>query len=131
MQAIDTNVLVRALVQDDPAQSAQASAVFRSGEPILIPTTVLLESEWVLRRLYKKSFSEIAVAFTRLLDLTEIVIPEEERVRQALEWSSESHLDFADALHLAACQGAQRFLTFDQKFSQRSQGCGTCPVEHP
>ncbi len=61
MQAIDTNVLVRALVQDDPAQSAQASAVFRSGEPILIPTTVLLESEWVLRRLYKKSFSEIAV----------------------------------------------------------------------
>jgi predicted nucleic-acid-binding protein len=52
MVAIDTNVLVRLLVNDHAAQAARAAAVFRSG-PVFIPKSVLLETEWVLRYSYE------------------------------------------------------------------------------
>lgn len=48
MRALDTNVLVRALVQDDAAQGRRAEA-FLSAQPVYVPVTVILESEWVLR----------------------------------------------------------------------------------
>jgi predicted nucleic-acid-binding protein len=48
VNAPDTNVLVRLLVVDDPAQTARASSMFEQGD-ILILKTVLLEAEWVLR----------------------------------------------------------------------------------
>ena len=51
MRAIDTNVLVRALVQDDPAQSQRALALLKD-HPAYVPVTVVLELEWVLRSRY-------------------------------------------------------------------------------
>ncbi len=53
MAGLDTNVLVRWLVADDPLQTAQARALLQSGrrgsKPFFVPSTVLLELEWVLR----------------------------------------------------------------------------------
>ncbi|MEN9353748.1 MAG: hypothetical protein RL318_1073 [Fibrobacterota bacterium] len=131
MRALDTNVLVRALVQDDPAQSERASALFRSGEELLIPLTVLLETEWVLRRLYKRSFPEIAEAFRALLSLPLVRVNQRDVVELALEWASEQGLDFADAMHLAQSQDAALFMTFDRRFVSRAEVCGTCRVEEP
>ena len=51
MRALDTNVLVRALVQDDAAQGRRAQACL-SAQPVYIPVTVILELEWVLRSRY-------------------------------------------------------------------------------
>ena len=52
MIAVDTNVLVRLLTGDDPAQTRRAADLFAQ-ESILIPKTVLLETEWVLRYRYE------------------------------------------------------------------------------
>ena len=49
----DTNVLVRALVQDDPEQSRAACTVLEKAELIAIPLPVLCELVWVLRRVYR------------------------------------------------------------------------------
>ena len=51
MRAIDTNVLVRAIVNDDTAQSASAIELLTDHD-IYIPVTVVLELEWVLRSRY-------------------------------------------------------------------------------
>lgn len=51
MRAIDTNVVVRYLTDDEPSQSARARAAIDVGE-VFVSTTVLLESEWVLRSTY-------------------------------------------------------------------------------
>ena len=51
MKALDTNVVVRYLTGDDPAQAARARAAVDAG-PVFVPVTVLLESEWVLRSRY-------------------------------------------------------------------------------
>ena len=52
MIAADTNVIVRLLTDDEPRQTAQARRLFET-ETIFLPKTVLLEAEWVLRRLYR------------------------------------------------------------------------------
>jgi len=51
VRAVDTNLIVRALVRDDPAQSAAAETVL-ANEPVFIPVTVMLQLEWVLRSRY-------------------------------------------------------------------------------
>lgn len=50
--AIDTNILARLLTKDEPKQYATASALIQGGD-ILVATTVLLETEWVLRSSYE------------------------------------------------------------------------------
>jgi predicted nucleic-acid-binding protein len=67
--AVDTNVLVRFLTRDDPKQSARAVALFGS-EEIWIAKTVLLETEWVLRSLYRFKSDEVANAFHALAGLS-------------------------------------------------------------
>ena len=52
MTALDTNVLIRVLTNDDAEQSRKATAFIRSQERVYILTTVALEIEWVLRSAY-------------------------------------------------------------------------------
>src|SRR5215212_7131812 len=58
MIALDTNIVVRLLVRDDPVQTAQAATVVRDNR-VLLTTSVLLESEWVLRSRYRVQRSSI------------------------------------------------------------------------
>ena len=68
MISVDTNVLVRLLTNDDPAQARRAARIMEK-EDIFIPKTVLLETEWVLRHAYKIERSNILTAFRTLLGL--------------------------------------------------------------
>ena len=61
MRAVDTNVLVRALVQDDPVQARRALALL-SHHQVFVPVTVILELEWVLRSRYGFAPAVIALA---------------------------------------------------------------------
>lgn len=126
MIAIDTNVVVRLLVADDPEQHARAAALL-SETVCFIPDTVLLETVWVLRSVYVYPGAAIAGALRRLLGLPNVRLADAERVRQALAWYAEG-LDFADALHLASAQEAEAFATFDRRFVDRAGGRGACPV---
>ena len=68
MVAVDTNVLVRFLVDDDPDQSRAARALFAS-EAVWIPKTVILETNWVLCSLFGLTDVEVARALSRLLSV--------------------------------------------------------------
>ena len=116
MHAVDTNVLVRLLTNDDPGQSRRAAALFNK-ETIFIPKTVLLETEWVLRRLYRLDGNVVVNAFRKLSGLANVEIEHPPVIVQALQWC-EQGMDFADALHLASSQRANKFATFDEKMKK-------------
>lgn len=112
MIAIDTNVVVRVVTNDDPTQSPRART-FVSENEILLCATVLLEAEWVLRSVYGMDPAAIAAAFRKFCGLSTVTLEEPDRVARGLEWF-EAGRDFADALHLAASGGCEAFATFDR-----------------
>ena len=118
MIAVDTNVVVRFLVRDDAKQAARAAELIRSNE-IWISKTVLLETEWVLRSLYRFSPESLAEALRALAGLERVFLEDETAVAKALEWFREG-LDFADALHLASAGNASQFATFDRKLARQA-----------
>lgn len=119
MIALDTNVLVRFLVNDDKSQAARARALIDK-QPTFIAPAVLLETEWVLRAAYDFSARDIAGFFRALLGLPGVTPGEPAAVAEALR-SYESGLDFADALHLATSSPARAFASFDAKFIKRAR----------
>ena len=118
MIAVDTNVLVRFLVRDNAKQAARAAELIRGNE-IWVSKTVLLETEWVLRSLYRFSPQSLAEALRALAGLERVFLEDETAVAKALEWFREG-LDFADALHLASAGNASQFATFDRKLARQA-----------
>lgn len=111
----DTNVLVRALVRDDPQQAAVASAALQEAEAIAVPLVVLCELAWVLRRVYEFSSAEIAAAI-RALATTDKVSTNASGVEAGLA-VLEAGGDFADGVIAfeGAWLGASQFVSFDKK----------------
>jgi len=120
--AIDTNVLVRVLVQDSTA-AAQCAAAQRvvaeasaSGEPLLITLCALLETEWVLRSRYKVDRASMTAAVIAMLETPGIEFEHAPTVEETLYlFEQYPSADFADCLLLARAThlGRDRFLTLD------------------
>lgn len=130
MIAVDTNVVVRLLTADHPAQAARARRLFAT-ETIWLPKTVILESEWVLRRLYQIRPGEVIEALRQLIALSNVTCEDEAGVFEALDWADKG-LDFADALHLASARATERFVTFDSSMAKRARSAAArIPVTAP
>ena len=124
MIALDTNVLVRALVQDDAAQTPVAQGLVAHADGVFVARTVLLELEWVLRSAYRQTPATIHESLLRLLRLPHVVTEQPHQVAQALEDFARG-MDFADALHLAAAESAGAGLrTFDAGFAKSAKRLG-------
>ena len=119
MVVVDTNVLVRFAVNDDPKQVAQARRAIGS-QDIWVGVTVLLELEWVLRSRYAYERTEILSFLQRLLTTASIEVEDTAQVATALDWYTDG-ADFADALHLARSQSRGMMLTFDTAFCKPAQ----------
>ena len=113
MLAVDTNVLVRLLTRDDPAQATRAATLMRTND-VWIAKTVLLETSWVLRSLYDFAEESVLAALRGLAGLPSVHMEEPLAVAKALQWAM-AGMDFADALHLASSGQARQFATFDKK----------------
>ena len=113
MIAIDTNIIVRFLTADDPVQFKKARALFQK-ENIFIPSTVVLETEWVLSYAYKVKPSDIITALSSLFGLPNVEVEDPLTIADAFEWYKKG-MDYADAIHLAKSRGSERFVTFDKK----------------
>ena len=111
MHAVDTNVLVRLLTGDDVEQTKRVAALFKK-EAIYIPKTVLLETAWVLSRLYGVERKAVVSALRKVSGLVNVEIENPLTVTQALQWC-DGGMDFADALHLASSHVSEKFATFD------------------
>jgi predicted nucleic-acid-binding protein len=119
--ALDTNVLVRLLVGDDPDQTRVARAAVaqaaRASDPLFVPLTVVLELEWVLRVSYRYSKDQVMAAISALLEARELEFHEEGSVERALHYYREGGADFAECLHLGCAATAARIplWTFDRR----------------
>jgi len=120
--AIDTNVLVRILVQDPTAPSQCAAArqlvddATVAGETLLVTLCALLETEWVLRSRYKISRKAMTGALIAMLETPGIEFEHDATVEEALYWFEQfPGADFADCLMAARAShlGRSRFVTFD------------------
>jgi len=111
--ALDTNVLVRLLTNDDPAQAQRAAALIDGSPACFVPITVVLELEWVLRGAYQLSRPAVIHAFEGLMAIGHLHVEQEELVLRALEWHRQG-LDFADALHLVRSEGCGALVSFDR-----------------
>lgn len=129
MVAVDTNVVVRLLTLDDDKQGARAKRLFSSNR-IFLPKTVLLETEWVLRRLYKFERDQVTDALRNLIALETLQTEDPQASRLALDWADEG-LDFADALHLASSLAVGRFATFDAKLKNLAKHIRGFDIEEP
>ena len=127
MRAIDTNLVVRFLTADEPAQALAARTVIEAGD-IFVPTTVILETEWVLRAGYGLAASAIADGLRGLGGLAGVTLEESAAIAIALDWMV-AGMDFADALHLARSAHCSAFVTFDRRLAARAKGLSPIPVE--
>jgi len=111
----DTNVLVRAAVQDDAHQARRAAKVLQEADLVAVPVPVLCELVWVLRRGYKKSAADIASAIHRLINSANVVTnrPAVEAGLSLLEAGG----DFADGViaYEGSWLGAEELVSFDSK----------------
>ena len=126
MIAVDTNVVVRLLVQDDPKQTTAARALFAAG-PIWIAKTVLLETAWVLRSFYGFDESAIRDAFTRLLGLQNVHTDDKASMAAALALSARG-IELTDAMHLTSRPPGAAFVSFDRSFVRRANRAGATGV---
>ena len=129
MIAVDTNLLVRILTNDDPVQARRAVKILES-DNIYIPKTVLLETEWVLRHAYKIGRSNIIIGFQKLLGLPNVNVEDPDSIYQAISWY-EDKFDFADALHLASSRRCIRFATFDSFFIKKARQFSSMDMIRP
>ncbi len=123
MTALDTNVLVRIITNDDRAQAARAATFLRDQERVFIPKTVLLELEWVLRSAYRIEPSAVVSALHDIMSVSNVEIEDEAVVTQAIEWY-EKRMDFADALHVASAGRERKFATFDNRLRRKVRRLG-------
>jgi predicted nucleic-acid-binding protein len=130
MIAVDTNVLVRLVTNDDPVQSPRAARLFER-EDVYLSKTVLLEAEWVLRAAYALAPPSIRPALEGLLAAPSVTVEDAPSVMRALAWY-EAGMDFADALHLASSPDVSSFKTFDKALAKRAgKLLARPPVELP
>jgi predicted nucleic-acid-binding protein len=113
MIAVDTNVLLRFLINDSEAQHQKAFRLF-SEHAVYILKTVLLETEWVLRGSFELSHTVISEAFQKLLLQKGVHIEDRFAVMKAMTLYDQG-MDFADALHLASLPDHYTFVSFDKK----------------
>ena len=121
MIGLDTNVVVRYLIQDDLQQSRRATQIFNhqltTTQPGFLSVVTMVEVVWVLDRAYGLATQEIAAALERMLQTDVLMIENEQEVFTAMVALKQGRGSFADALiaELGARVGCTRTLTFDHK----------------
>jgi predicted nucleic-acid-binding protein len=123
--AVDTNILLRLIVDDGSAHAAAVERLARAHHLIFTPTA-LLETEWVLRRVLRLERDQILAGFERLLGLATATFLHRDLVRVAIR-AFGSGCDFADALHAVSATGAEVFATFDRDFARRAKSLQYLP----
>ena len=120
MIGLDTNVLVRFLVQDDRTQFERAQKLIKSEartHGVFISLLVLLETEWVLRSRYGLLKNDFIRVLSELLESADLQIEDEPSVEVALFWWKDSSAEFVDCLISARHRalGCRATASFDVK----------------
>ncbi|MES2058507.1 MAG: type II toxin-antitoxin system VapC family toxin [Pseudomonadota bacterium] len=123
--ALDTNVLIRLMVEDDKAQLVIARDLL--SRDCSISATVLLEVEWVLRSFYRWPREVIAESLGEIIDLPTVSVSPT-GVRWAIDRFAQG-ADLADMMHIASALGATAFATFDRQVGRHAGANSPVPIE--
>ena len=120
MVALDTNVLVRYIVQDEKIQARKASKAIEAltaQNPAFISCIVLCEINWVLKTAYKISKTNCIEALNNIISVAVFDIENLEACLAALKQYEAGRADFSDYLiqNIAKQKGYDTVLTFDKK----------------
>jgi len=121
MIGIDTNVIVRLIVNDDERQSRAAERFIRehggSGTPCYVPDVVLIETVWVLETVYAYDRSMVADALTGILEAEQLQFDSPVDAAAAVEDFRLGRAEFADCLigRINLLAGCSHTVTFDRK----------------
>jgi len=124
MKALDTNILVRFLVQDDVKQANKVIQLFTKAEqynePFFIPLLVVLEVIWVLQSAYNVSRQDIVLAISDLLQMQVFEFENQKTLRDFVISANKYSYDLSDILISQSALSAtcETTLTFDKKASQ-------------
>jgi len=129
MLAIDTNVVVRYLVDDDHAQYVRAERLVEN-TPVFVSNTVLLECEWVMRSGYGYEAPKFVEAIREFAGLPTVNLESPKLAATALIWH-ERGMDFADAMHLGRAGGCEAFVSFDKGLAKAASKLGAMHVRAP
>lgn len=116
MIGLDSNVLLRYLLRDEPTQAARAARELERDERFLIGSAVLCEVVWVLETGYGSSRGEIAATLEKILATAQFEIEDKDLARAALDDFRGSSADFSDCLigRRNRAAGAAETVTFDR-----------------
>ncbi|GAA0488608.1 hypothetical protein GCM10008986_12940 [Salinibacillus aidingensis] len=121
---VDTNVLIRLLVKDDPVKFSTivklAEKVEKNELTLVIPTVVIAECCWLLKSFYKLEKHKITEYLLDIIE-SENVEPEEDHIINALKIYSVKNVDFADALIASKSTNNLAILTWNQKDFKKLQ----------
>jgi predicted nucleic-acid-binding protein len=121
---VDTNLLLRIVLNDDPEQSSLARKTFAEAERIAVTLPTLCEIVWVLKRTYRRSRSQIVETLRVILSIEKIVV--DDAAVEAGLTMLEAGGDFADGViaHEGRRLGGETFVTFDKDAAARLQRGG-------
>ncbi|WP_092176812.1 type II toxin-antitoxin system VapC family toxin [Bosea sp. OK403] len=119
MIGVDTNILLRALMDDDPVQSPAARAYLNHlapARPGYVNLIVLAELTWTLRSRFKANLADVLLAVEALLDNAVLVIEARESVAEAVEIARSGRSSFSDAMIglVNRHAGCMETMTFDR-----------------
>ena len=116
MTGVDTNILLRYIVRDEPTQAARAARELERGERFLVGSIVLCEVVWVLETGYGFSRRDVAVTLERILATAQFEIEAKDLALAALDDFRRSTADFSDCLlgRRNRAAGAAETVTFDR-----------------
>jgi len=126
---IDTNVLIRHLTGDPPAQAARATRYLQRSEELLLPDLILAEVAYVLESYYETHRVQVAETLRAVLGFPAIRVVDAELLQRAVEVYDVHRLDFADAYLVASAEraGVGVIASFDRSIDR----VGTVRREEP
>ena len=125
MIGLDTNVLVRYIMQDDPKQALKATKLVESLTPTapgFVTLVTMVELFWVLSSAFELSRGQIVETFDGMIRAKQLVVEQRDQVVRALRAYGSSSADFADCLidRTATAAGCDKVMTFDVGASKQA-----------
>jgi predicted nucleic-acid-binding protein len=126
VRAVDTSVVARYVVQDDPEQARIATEILK--EPCFIADTVLLETAWLLSSRYGMARADLAATLADIVRLPKIAVSDPALVGWAVDRFARG-ADFADMIHLLSAGGCDSFASFERHLPTKAGADAPIPIE--
>lgn len=128
MKAVDTNVLARYVIGDDPVQSPLAAKTL--SQPCYVSDTILIETAWLLSSRFGLDRADLAATLNDLVSLPALTVGEPDLIAWAIARFADG-ADFADMMHLIGGRHADAFVSFKTKLAKQAGPDAPVPIERP